>query len=302
MKGKIVFVIFLLSTSLCSCSTNDDDDNFEVKPTGTKVISSILLSYEDGASGNMAYNYNSDGELIKMESNYIYYKVDGTLVEELSVFDIAYGINEVVLTFRGDFISEDYDEHKMTHILNSEGLVSEINKERKDIDSEGNEDVVSSQVLLTYNNGGYLTMTVDDDFEPLTYTWSSDSDNIVKTIYGTVTPEINTISYTDFVDKTNLDLNSIIETIYEPNIYFPGMIKKIGKRGENHILKQVARKEFENELTGDMAWSENISTYTYTFDKDGYPIKVDVSEISKFSHNEDVMNRKTLTYNIKYNY
>ena len=245
--------MMLLATVFVACS-DDDDEKDDDKPTDkVKLVSKIVTSeqYSDETiTYTVTFEYDNNGKITKVVDSSIEdgeeYTTTHTFKKEGSKFIATYNNGE-----------SDREDKVFEGKYNEKGLVIKGS-------CEGDCDYTN----INYDNDNQLINTTGSIFNCI---WSNGNitsiDQHGKTMY----------TYTDYENKSNIDLNFQIMMIWEYDMYETSYF---GVKSKNLI----ATREEDNYTY----------SYEYTFDKDGYVTSVKQYEVE--NGQKELFITQTITY------
>ena len=250
---KIFFTVIFFSLFV-SCSKSDEivDSN--------RVIKSISILLSDSSSVVVDFKYNSSQELIGISYGGVSHEIeyfDGRIVESI----IRSGESTIE------------NEHK----INSLGYICEGSEVRRE--SIGGEAFLFKKTYaLNYDVSGYLSSK--------SLSFYNNSDTPINTIAnfervdGEIEQEISVdgecnstekiiFSNTDYINATNLDLNTIITDVEDNLFGVCSVTKRMGKGNEKLLYTFSNLSQMSSGF-----WDETKYRFEYIMDTDNYPVEI----------------------------
>ena len=251
---KFIFPLCILALSagaFTSCG-DDDDDNNENKDNGSIVINQnlkklVYASYNENPNG-IKYEYDSKGRLVKA-----YW---GTQYSD----EYVYSGN----SFTGTSVTVDWN-HVISGKLNANGFIETVTLQEK---KEGRVTITN----FTYDKDGHV---VKDNTDGGDYS----SESVYVWVNGDIVSgtEKNHDDDSEYVEECNYSFkytNDVVTTPLENKaciLFAYPYIEGLDKTASLRILYGVAGKHLPVSVI-DSEGDEN--NFEWTFDADGYPIKV----------------------------
>lgn len=253
MKKFLCFfgIFALIAGFVTSCGDDDDDDDGNGTPGGKTVSQKKLKKLVDG-NESWEYVYDKDGRCTSYTDFYqnqpnekTNYKYDGSkIVEECSLLD-------------------DTVRCTTTILFNSKGYIESESTEK---------DGTSDNTVYTYDNQGHLiseSYTDDEEYNrTVTYTW--ENGNVSKIEVKEISEGVE-YGFVRYYEYTNSNYSSPIDNKVgfnalqiEDGFVSPYYFGTVGASMKN--LPVAIRYEGEEQ--------NDVQTLTWTFDGDGYPVKV----------------------------
>lgn len=286
----------------------------------------------DDMSSTISLKYDSDWRLLSYEDHYKDKGHNTDDIEDyFDIFTFKYTNDGFTWDYSEGGEDMESLENNCSYKLNDKGFVSQIDEyffESYVYDGNNVFDKGEEEYIPTYNNEGYLTkvnktsVNTSSFQEPYTgiyetvITW--DKGNITKIVETNLSPQpepefpeeqnkrvksktrsynndsytIN-ISYTDYEDKTNVNL--LFDDEYSDLgvlSNFASYARKFGKSNRNLI----------SEYNYNFGPDKYEYKFTYTMDKDGYPTKIVETSTRRWGESSDEISRTSIyTYDITYN-
>lgn len=250
MKRNIYLIviksILLSAIFLTACSKNDDNDT-PVEPE-TRFVKKITF----GESGDTTWDYMSvtckyDKEN-KMKSLIISYKAEEDEEPEITEMAIQYDKDKVILK---DNVGNDFTEILLTPLGYAKSF---------------------DDYELFYNEEGFLQQTNYKNKVENKYSW--EEGNITRIIRQDDNPntDFTQINYSTYKNNANIDLNTFAMAIlegYGDELIAYRILNLLGKSSKNLI---------ESASYYDKGEEDGSTAFSYTLDKEGYPVKCSIKE------------------------
>lgn len=271
MKKHLYLFMSLAVLFFVACS-DDDDSGAAFTPDGKRLIAKITDVDEDGDSDVMTFQYGKNGRMEGfLEKGYY----DGE--EEYSTsFSFSYSDNKIVgkMTDKYRLSEKTYtDEGTMVFNLNDQGFIADYKWEW--YRSEYEEDYQETGTFV-YDDEGQL---IRETWKALSegkysegveteYQWSGNE--LISSVDINEQQHTNTYSYTytDHENKTNIDFG---RWLWEGTDFMLDCCGYTGKATSKYLPKESKRG------------NSSYETFEYSYDEDGYPIKIKAFEYGRLS-------------------
>jgi len=269
MKKIITLLLLpLLALTLNSCKKENKEGENNGKYT--KLVKTITVEFSELDSqvdtSTISIYYDNQNRPIKINSVYSYdfsetdviqYSKNAiTLIRQRKESFIDTTITyQFLLDNNGYLISDNFGATGFASHENSYTYKNGYLKEKKEINKKGF-DEYERYYEFSWKNGNMVQITTDDSKENATFTGIFEYDN-----------------------RENI-LNSYI--IFQGFTY--SFLKVKGHTSKNNLVKVTGTNNYNNE--------NNITTYDYEFDNDGYPTQI----IQKSNQPEEHQKKYTITY------
>ena len=245
MKRNIYLIIIksilLSAIFLTACSKNDDNDT-PVEPE-TRLVKNITF----GESGDSTWDYISItlnyAQGNKMKSLIMSYNEE----PEITEMTIQYEKDKVIL--KGN-PGNDFTEILLTPLGYAKSF---------------------DDYEFFYNEEGFLQQANYKNKVENKYSW--EEGNITRIIRQDDNPntDFTQINYSTYKNNANIDLNAFAMALLVNNDeeYISRILNLLGKNSKNLI---------ESASYYDKGEEDGSTTFSYTFDKEGYPVKCSIKE------------------------
>lgn len=277
MKESLLYILSALSLAsiLFSCEITGDNTTIS-SPPPYRIITSIDIVYDGINNLTYKYSYDNHWQLKSVNSRNTYTSSDNSLQELIIEDKIIYQSDKITKASEMFNVkTSDTQVLVIEHNLNNKGMAFMGKGTNK---YNGRE---SSYVYqLMYDTSGRADRTVSSHRIPSDYGWTNNSLTKITEDINSYANEI-TLSYTNYKNKTNLDLNVILTNL-RGMPYIPSLVRKAGKSTSPYLIdKYICRSIYGKN------WDEDEYRFKYNLDNDNYPTKVEVFRIKRNQSSSD---------------